>query len=155
MFYGEYHHSLDSKDRVIIPSRFREIFKDNYSEKLFITRGLDQCLFVFTEEDWKTQEKKFRSLPFTSADGRRFNRLLFSGAVDILVDRQGRVLIPSFLKEYAGIKEDVVIIGASDRVEIWSKEKWKDFYEGSVGGFEEVAERLFNKESSQNKGEGQ
>jgi MraZ protein len=152
MFYGEYHHSLDNKDRVIIPSRFRDIFKENYSEKLFITRGLDQCLFIFTEEEWKTQERKFRGLPFTSADSRRFNRLLFSGAVDITVDRQGRILIPNFLKKYAAITQDVVIIGASDRMEIWAKEKWKEFYDSSVGGFEDVAERLFNKESSENKG---
>src|SRR5258706_4791015 len=152
MFYGEYHHSLDNKDRVIIPSRFRDLCKENYSEKLFITRGLDQCLFVFTEEEWKVQERKFRSLPFTSSDSRRFNRLLFSGAVDIIVDRQGRILVPSFLKKYAGITQDVVIIGASDRIEIWAKEKWKEFYDASVGGYEEIAERLFNKESSPNKG---
>jgi len=152
MFYGEYHHSLDNKDRVIIPSRFRDIFKDNYSEKLFVTRGLDQCLFLFTEEDWKIQERRFRDMPFTSADSRRFNRLLFSGAVEVTVDKQGRVLVPNYLKKYAGIKQDVVLIGASDRVEIWAKDKWQEFYESSVTSFEEIAERLHNRDNSQNKG---
>ena len=144
MFYGEYHHSLDSKDRVIVPSRHREIFKENYSDKLFITRGLDQCLFLFTEEDWRDQERKFKALPFTSRDSRQFNRLLFSGAVDITLDRQGRILIPSYLKKFAGIKQDVVIIGASDRIEVWAKETWAQFYDNAIGSFEDVAERLFN-----------
>lgn len=149
MFYGEYHHSLDSKDRVIIPSRYREIFKDNYSENLFINKGLDKCLFLFTEEDWKNQEKKFSNHSFTNADSRKFNRLFFSGAVDVTLDRQGRVLIPGYLKKYAEIKQDVVIIGASNRIEIWSKDHWEKFYESSVTDYEEVAERLFNKNLSQ------
>jgi MraZ protein len=153
MFYGEYHHALDNKGRVIIPSHFRDILKENYSEKLFITRGLDQCLFVFTEEEWKSVEKKFRDLPFTSADSRLFNRVFFPGAVDILIDKQGRVLIPDYLKKYAGINEDVVIVGVSDRIEIWSKEKWQEFYQSSVGDFEKVSERLYKKESSENTGE--
>lgn len=152
MFYGEYQHSLDNKDRVIIPSRFRDIFKENYSDNLFLTRGLDKCLFLFTEEDWKQQEKKFKNLSFTSSDSRRFNRILFSGAVDVALDKQGRILIPSYLKEYAEIKTDVVVIGASDRIEVWSKESWKKFYESSVTQYEEVAERLFGNEPPKNEG---
>ena len=142
MFYGEYQHSLDSKDRVIIPAKFREIFKENYVEKFFITRGLDQCLFVFTEESWKAQEKKFRDLPFTKGEARKFNRLFFSGAGEVICDKQGRILIPSYLKSYADIKEDVVIIGVSDRIEIWSKEKWNEFFEQNKGNFEDLAEKL-------------
>jgi MraZ protein len=153
MFYGEYNHSLDSKDRVIIPSRFRELFKDNYSENLFITRGLDHCLFLFTEEDWKNQEKKFRNQSFTQSDSRQFNRLFFSGAVDVTLDRQGRILVPNYLKKFAGIKQDVVIIGASDRIEIWANENWAKFYESSVTSYEEIAERLFNKPSQPTGGE--
>src|SRR3989338_723852 len=80
MFYGEYQHSLDNKDRLIIPAKFREIFQENYAEKFFITRGLDRCLFVFTEEEWKLQERKFRDLSFTKGEARKFNRLYFSGA---------------------------------------------------------------------------
>ena len=142
MFYGEYQHSLDNKDRVIIPAKFREIFKENYVEKFFITRGLDQCLFVFTEESWKAQEKKFRDLPFTKGEARKFNRLYFSGASEVICDKQGRILIPSYLKSYADIKEDVVIIGVSDRIEIWSREKWNEFFEQNKGNFEDLAEKL-------------
>lgn len=142
MFYGEYQHSLDNKDRVIIPAKFREIFKENYVEKFFITRGLDQCLFVFTEESWRVQEKKFRDLSFTKGEARKFNRLFFSGAGEVICDKQGRILIPSYLKSYADIKTDVVIIGVSDRIEIWSKEKWNEFFEQNKGNFEDLAEKL-------------
>mgnify|MGYP001569478286 FL=1 len=142
MFYGEYQHSLDNKDRVIIPAKFREIFKENYVEKFFITRGLDQCLFVFTEESWKVQEKKFRDLSFTKGEARKFNRLFFSGAGEVICDKQGRILIPSYLKSYADIKEDVVIIGVSDSIEIWSKSKWDEFFEQNKGNFEDLAEKL-------------
>ena len=142
MFYGEYQHSLDNKDRVIIPAKFREIFKENYVEKFFITRGLDQCLFVFTEESWRAQEKKFRDLSFTKGEARKFNRLFFSGAGEVICDKQGRILIPSYLKSYADIKEDVVIIGVSDRIEIWSKTKWDEFFEQNKGNFEDLAEKL-------------
>src|SRR3989338_7606284 len=108
MFYGEYEHSLDSKDSLIIHAKFREIFQENYVEKFFITRGLDRCLFVFTEEEWKIQEKKFRDLSFTKQEARKFNRLYFSGASEVICDKQGRILISSYLKEYAEIKENVV-----------------------------------------------
>ncbi|MDP3919535.1 MAG: division/cell wall cluster transcriptional repressor MraZ [Candidatus Omnitrophota bacterium] len=142
MFYGEYEHTLDKKDRIIIPAKFREIFKENYVERFYVTRGLDRCLFVFTEETWKNQEKKFREMPFTRPEARRFNRLYFSGAVDVVCDKQGRILIPSYLKSYATINEHVVVIGVSDRIEIWAKEKWKEFYDENQGSFEDLAEKL-------------
>mgnify|MGYP001614244458 FL=1 len=144
MFYGQYEHALDAKDRVIIPSKFREIFKEHYAEKFFITRGLDRCLFVFTEEDWKTQEKKFRDLSFTREEARKFNRLYFSGACEALCDKQGRILIPSYLKDYGEIKQDVMIIGVSDRIEIWAKEKWDQFFKDNLGSFESLAEKLID-----------
>ncbi len=142
MFYGEYGHSLDNKGRVIIPAKFREIFKEHYAEKFYLTRGLDQCLFVFTEENWKIQEKKFREMPFTKGESRKFNRLFFSGACDVVCDKQGRILIPDYLKGYAEIKEDVMIIGVSDRIEIWSKEKWAQFFDDNKNQFEDLAEKL-------------
>ena len=148
MFYGQYEHSLDAKDRVIIPSKFREIFKENYAEKFFITRGLDRCLFVFTEEEWKSQERKFKDMSFTKEDARKFNRLYFSGACEALCDKQGRILIPDYLKSYAEIKQDVVIIGVSDRIEIWAKEKWEQFFKGNLGSFEALAEKLIEPNQS-------
>ena len=144
MFYGEYEHTLDVKGRVIIPAKFREIFKEHYTEKFFVTRGLDQCLFVFTEDVWKSQERKFRDMPFTKGEARRFNRLFFSGAAEVICDKQGRVLIPDYLKSFAVIEQDVMIIGVSDRIEIWSKDKWKEFFDSNKGNFEDLAEKLFN-----------
>lgn len=144
MFYGEYAHSLDSKGRVIVPAKFREICKEQYIEKFYITRGLDQCLFVFTEETWKAQEKKFREMPFTRGEARKFNRLFFSGACDVVCDKQGRILIPEYLKSYGEIGEHVVIIGVSDRIEIWAKEKWNSFFDDNKGNFEDLAEKLIS-----------
>ena len=146
MFYGEHEHRLDKKQRIIIPSDFREVSKENYIEKFYITRGLDICLFMFSEEEWKTQEAKFKSLSFTKRETRKFNRLFFSGAVLAVPDKQGRILIPNYLKNYAGIKKEIMIIGVSNRIEIWSKEKWEEFYAGSKDAFEDIAEKLIDLE---------
>ena len=144
MFYGQYEHALDAKDRVIIPAKFREIFKEHYAEKFFLTRGLDRCLFVFTEEEWHNQERKFRDMSFTREESRKFNRLYFSGACEVICDKQGRILIPVYLKEYADINQNVMIIGVSDRIEIWAKEKWNDFFNNNLGSFESLAEKLID-----------
>ena len=142
MFYGEYDHALDKKGRIILPSKFRVTMKENYVEKLFLTRGLDECIFAFPEEEWKSQEAKFRSIPFTKKEGRRFNRLYFSGAVDVVPDKQGKILLPRYLKDYARIKRDIVIVGVSCRMEIWAKDKWDEFYKSSKESFEDIAEKL-------------
>lgn len=142
MFYGEHEHTIDNKGRLIIPSKFREAFKEYGVEKFYITRGLDKCLFIFTETEWKSQEAKFKSVSFTKKDVRKFNRLYFSGASEIERDKQGRILIPKYLKDYAGIKRDVMIIGVSNRIEVWSKEVWHDYYNTSKESFEEIAEKL-------------
>ena len=144
MFYGEYEHSIDRKGRLILPAKFREVAKANFIEKFFVTRGLDKCLFMFAEEEWKTQEQKFKSLSFTKKETRKFNRVYFSGAVDIAIDSQGRFLVPSYLKDFAGIKRDVVIIGVSNRIEIWSKDIWQEFYAQSRDSFEDIAEKLID-----------
>jgi MraZ protein len=142
MFYGEYEHTLDRKGRLIIPSKFRDALKEAYAEKMYVTRGLDKCLFMFTEEEWKAQESKFKAMPFTKAEHRKFNRMYFSGAQDVIPDKQGRILLPSYLKDYADIKRDVVFIGVSNRIEIWSKETWKSFYNNNKESFEQIAENL-------------
>ena len=146
MFYGEYEHRLDKKGRIIIPSKLRDSSKENYVEKFFITRGLDCCLFMFPEEEWKTQESKFKSLSFTKRETRKFNRLFFSGAVEIIPDKQGRIMIPAYLKSYADIKKEIVLIGVSSRIEIRSKEKWEGFYKETKDSFEDVAEKLIDLE---------
>lgn len=142
MFYGEFEHSLDNKGRIILPSKFRQVSKENYIERFYVTRGLDKCLFVFTEEEWKLQEQKFKALSFTKAEARKFNRLYFSGACEIAPDKQGRILLPKYLKDYAGIERQVVIVGVANRMEIWSQKRWKEFYASTQDTFEEIAERL-------------
>ena len=146
MFYGEHEHTIDKKGRLIIPSKFRESFKEYDIEKFYITRGLDKCLFLFTENEWKTQESKFKSVSFTKSESRKFNRLYFSGASNIECDKQGRILLPQYLKDYAGIKRDVMIVGVSNRIEIWSKEEWRKYYEGAAPSFEKTAENLLDLE---------
>ncbi len=138
MFMGEFQHSIDDKGRVIIPARFR----DELGEKFIVTRGLDNCLFVYPQEEWEKLEKKLKALPFTKADARAFTRLFFSGAVECEVDKQGRVLVPQNLREYAKMNKDAVVIGVSNRVEIWSREVWKQYSEEADLSFEEIAEKI-------------
>lgn len=144
MFYGEYLHTIDRKGRLILPAKFREVSKANFIEKFFVTRGLDNCLFMFSEEEWRSQENKFKAISFTKQEGRTFNRLYFSGVAEIVPDRQGRILLPQYLKDFAEIKKDVVIVGVSNRIEIWSSDKWNDFYGKSRPAFEEIAEKLID-----------
>src|SRR3990167_6517061 len=146
MFYGEFKHTLDRKQRIIIPAKFRDALKEHYVERFFITRGLDKCLFMFAEDEWKVQEQKFRAMSFTKAESRKFNRLYFSGASDMVPDKQGRILIPLYLKDYAGIKREVYIVGVSNRIEIWSRENWQRYYSDSKDSFEEIAEKLVDLE---------
>ena len=142
MFYGEYAHTIDPKGRLIIPAKFRQALKQHETPTLFLTRGLDGCLFLFPEAEWRLAENRFKQIPFTKVEGRKFNRLFFSGASEVTVDGLGRVLVPKSLKEFAQIKDDVVIVGVSNRIEVWAKEKWQAFYESSRQSFEEVAERV-------------
>ena len=144
MFYGEYLHSIDRKGRLILPAKFREAAKAHFIEKFFVTRGLDNCLFMLAEEEWKTQESKFKAISFTKAESRKFNRLYFSGAVEVSFDTQGRILLPQYLKDFAQIKKDVVVVGVSNRIEIWAKDKWNEFYGNSKQSFEEIAEKLMD-----------
>lgn len=142
MFYGEYQHTIDRKGRLILPSKFRDICKENGIEKFFLTRGLDKCIFMFTEDEWRLQENKFKTMPFTKQESRSFNRMFFSGAVDINPDKQGRFIVPQYLKEYALVKKDTIIIGVSSRIEIWDRQSWQDFYGNSSASFEKIAENM-------------
>jgi MraZ protein len=144
MFYGEYIHSIDRKGRLILPAKFREAIKANFIERFFLTRGLDICLYMFSEDEWKKQEAKFKAMPFTRQQARTFNRLFFSGAQEVIPDRQGRILIPQYLKDFAQVKKDTVIVGVSNIIEIWAKDKWQEFYGNSRQSYEEIAEKLID-----------
>ena len=138
MFIGEYQHSLDSKNRVIMPARFREKLGDNF----VMTKGLDNCLFIYTLDEWDKVEEKLENLPLSNKDGRAFVRFFFSGASEGETDKQGRALIPSTLKEYAKIEKDVVIIGVSTRIEIWSVEEWNRFSSEAEMSIDEIAAKM-------------
>ena len=144
MFYGEYLHTIDRKGRLILPARFREVCKENGIEKFFITRGLDKCIFMFSSDEWRMQEQKFKGLPFTKQESRSFNRLFFSGAAEVIPDRQGRFIMPQYLKDFAKIKRETVLIGISNRIEIWDSKSWQEFYASSNESFERIAENMVN-----------
>ena len=140
MFMGEYHHSIDDKGRLIIPAKFRTELGD----KFIITRGIENCLFVYPEERWEQIVHKLESLPFTKKDARNFTRFFLSGATVAEFDKQGRINITSPLINYASIKKDCVIIGTGDRLEIWSKDAWDNFFDSASINMSDIAENLFN-----------
>ncbi|MEK3882517.1 division/cell wall cluster transcriptional repressor MraZ [Paenibacillus sp. PL2-23] len=138
MFMGEYQHSIDDKGRLIIPAKFREALGTTF----IATRGLDHCLFVYPMTEWSALEQKLKSLPLMKSDARAFTRFFFSGATECELDKQGRVNIPSHLREYAKLDKDCMVLGVSGRVEIWSKGTWDGYYEQSEQTFNEIAEKL-------------
>lgn len=135
---GEYQHSLDAKGRLIIPAKFRE----ELGEGVVLTRGLDNCLFLFPSDEWSILETKLKTLPLTKGGARQFVRFLFSGATECDLDKQGRINLPLNLREFANIEKDAVVIGVSNRVEIWSKEKWDSYVETAEESFEDIAENI-------------
>ncbi len=140
MFMGEYLHTIDGKGRVIIPARFREAL----GERFIATKGLDHCLFVYPMSEWTTLEQKLRTLPFTQQDVRAFVRFFFSGATECEVDKQGRILLPANLREYAQLVKDIVLVGVSTRVEIWSQALWADYSKQAETAYASAAESLVN-----------
>ena len=116
---GEYNHTIDAKGRVIVPSKFRETLGDEF----VVTKGLDGCLFVYDNNEWAAFEEKLKSLPITNKDARQFVRFFLAGAASVEVDKQGRILLPGSLREFAELIKDVVLIGVGSRIEIWSKER--------------------------------
>ncbi|MCG7420310.1 transcriptional regulator MraZ [Macrococcus epidermidis] len=140
MFMGEYQHQLDTKGRMIVPAKFR----DELTEHFVITRGLDKCLFGYPLDEWKRIEEKLKTLPITKRDARKFMRLFFSGAVEVELDKQGRINIPKNLMEYAGLSKECTVIGVSTRIEIWDRNSWDNFYEDTEEHYEEIAEELID-----------
>ena len=139
MFMGEYHHSIDDKGRLIIPSKFRSELGDSF----VITRGLENCLFVYSLVEWNKIVDNLKTLPFTKQNARNFNRFFLSGATICELDKQGRINIQSTLQEFASIEKDCVIIGVNERLEIWSKEKWEKFFVENSDKLSDIAEDLF------------
>ena len=135
---GEYQHTIDEKGRIIIPAKFREALGASF----IITRGLDNCLFVYPREEWNQLEQRLKSLPSMAANARAFARLLFSGACECEWDKQGRVNVPAHLREYARLEKDCTVIGVSTRVEIWDKATWEEYSRKSQESFNEIAEKL-------------
>jgi len=143
MFYGEYEHSLDEKGRLIIPSRVRDVMKQEGVTSFIITRGLDECLFLFSARQWRSHEERLASLPLERSNARRFTRMFFSGAAECSLDKQGRIFIPPNLREHAHIEKDVVIIGVQSRLEIWDRASWEGFSKESKDSYEQIAEELW------------
>lgn len=140
MFMGEFHHNIDDKARLVMPSKFREELGDNF----VITRGLEGCLFVYSKQEWNTLVDKLKKLPFTKKDARAFLRFFLSGAQECTFDKQGRVAIPSPLVNYASLIKECVIIGVNDRLEIWSQNSFEDFFKQNEDNISDLAEDLFD-----------
>ena len=136
MFMGEYSHNVDAKGRLIVPAKFREQLGDEF----VVTKGLDGCLFVYPQEEWQNIEEKFREVPLTTKDARKFSRFFFAGAASCEIDKQGRILIPSVLREFAELEKDVVLVGVLSRIEIWSRARWEE--SNSYDDMDEIAEHM-------------
>ena len=135
---GEYNHTIDPKGRVIIPAKFR----DSLGEQFVVTQGLDGCLFVYDDIEWRAFEEKLKTLPITNKEARAFVRFFLAGAADVEVDKQGRILLPAVLRDHAKLIKDVVFVGVGSRVEIWSKENWEGTKQ--FDDMDEIAEHMQN-----------
>ncbi len=138
MFIGEYQHNLDAKGRVALPVKFRK----ELATGAIITRGLDHCLFVFSEKEWETLAGKLVALPIAQANSRAFARLMLAGAMDVEIDSQGRILIPDYLRKYAGLEKQVIVAGLYSRMEIWNEDAWKQYKAKTESASDEIAEKL-------------
>ena len=138
MFMGEFHHTVDNKGRLIIPSRVREDLGDQF----IVTRGLEKCLFIYPKNEWNNIIQKYKQLPDTK-DRRYFMRIFLSGATICELDKQGRINIPIPLLEYASLEKDCIIIGVDDRLEVWSKERWDAFITENEENLSDIADNLF------------
>lgn len=138
MLIGEYEHSIDTKGRLSMPAKL----KSDIGEKFVVTKGLEGCLFVYSLTEWQNFEEKLRNFPLTNKNARTLTRFFLAGATECEIDKQGRFLIASNLREYAGLEKEVVIIGVLGRLEIWDKKKWQEYNEKENNSVEEIAESL-------------
>lgn len=140
MFIGEYQHNLDQKDRLAVPVKFRAKLK----EGAVVTRGLDNCLFLYTKSEWKKLADKLSSLPISKSNTRAFSRFMLSGAMDVNVDKQGRIKLPDYLKKFAGLKKNIIVAGLLNRLELWDTQAWNKYKQGNEKASTQIAEELEN-----------
>lgn len=138
MYIGEYNHNVDDKGRVSLPARFR----DDLSDSFYITKGLEGCLFIYDSEEWEKIGEKMSQLRLTAKSARGFQRLFYGSAQELSTDKQGRILIPANLREYADIEKEVVITGISDRIEIWDKDRFDTYIDEATENYEDIADQL-------------
>lgn len=138
MFIGEYTYNIDEKKRLAVPLKFRELL----GKKAVITRGLDQCLFLYSMDEWKTLAEKISRLPLSQADARGFGRLMLTGAMEVIFDNLGRILVPDYLKTYAALAKKIVVAGVYNRIEVWDEEKWQEYKDKTEKEVGDIAERL-------------
>ena len=138
MFIGEYKYNLDIKNRLALPSKFRKLFNTG----AVITKGLDNCLFIYTIKEWNKLSEKLANLPFSQAKSRAFSRMILAGAMDVKVDKQGRVILPDYLKSFAGLNKKIIIAGLYNRLEIWDEKMWSKYQKISEKDSTEIAEGL-------------
>lgn len=140
MFMGEFKHNIDAKGRLIMPSKFRE----ELGEKFVVTRGLDGCLFGYPQSEWEVLEEKLKEMPLAKKDARAFVRFFYAAATECEIDKQGRINVPATLRTFAELEKECVVIGVSDRIEIWSQEKWGTFSAETEENFDELAETMID-----------
>lgn len=140
MLIGEYSHNLDDKGRLAVPKKFRQVL----SKGAVVTRGLDNCLFLYTKDEWAKLAEKLSSLPFSQANTRAFARLMLAGAMDVKLDKQGRVILPEYLRTFADLKKNVIVAGLYNRLELWDQEKWTEYKSVTEKQSNTIAEQMFD-----------
>lgn len=138
MFIGEYKHNIDEKGRLAVPAKFRDALKDG----AVVTKGLDNCLFLYSREEWAEKAKKFANMPISQSKARAFARHMLAGAMDVEFDKQGRVTLPEYLRQFGNLNKKTIIAGLFDRLEIWDEETWNKYKEGTEKETEDIAEAL-------------
>lgn len=138
MFFGEYDHTLDAKGRVNMPAKFR----DELGENFYMTKGLDNCLFVFPESEWRVFEEKLKALPLTNSNARAFVRLFFAGASECTFDKQGRIIVPQPLRDHAKLEKELKIIGVGTRIEVWGIDSWNQYNSSDNISYDEIASHM-------------
>lgn len=138
MLMGEFQHNIDAKGRLIVPAKLRE----DLGESFILTKGLDGCLFGYPQEEWEKLEKKLNDMPLSKKESRTFVRYFYAGASEVEIDKQGRINIPQNLREHAAITKGCLVVGVSDRIEIWDEDRWQAFSTAAAENFDEIAENM-------------